>query len=109
MKHHDDPLSTLGPALVRALIAQAVNVLLAALFAAQMPGGYRVRSWAFLAALLWSVAGTVVLLVRTTGAPGRRETGSVRAGRIALWLISSWLWPILVRRRRSTSREQPSR
>jgi hypothetical protein len=109
MRHHQDPLSTLGSALVCALIAQAVNVLLAAVFAAQMPGGYRVRSWMFLAALLWSVAGTVVLLVRTTGAPGGDKAGAVRAGRIALWLISSWLWPILVRWRHTASQAQTSR
>jgi hypothetical protein len=105
MKNHGDPLSWLGSALVCALIAQALNVLLAAVVAAQMPGGYRVRSSVFLGALLWSVAGTGVLLVRTTGPGSRTDAIGVRPGRIALWLVSSWLWPILVRRRRPASQE----
>jgi len=109
VKHHEDPLSALGPALACALIAQVVNVLLAAIFAAQMPGGYRVRSWVFLAALLWSVAGTVLLLVRTAGGSSRSDTKGVRLRHIGLWLVSSWVWPVLVRRRRPGSdRQTPS-
>ena len=104
MQHHEDPLSSFGPALVCALSAQTVSVLLAAVFASQMPGGYRVRAWVFLTALLWSVAGTVVLLIRTAGAKGTAQARTVGLGRIALWLISSWVWPILVLRRRA--REQ---
>jgi hypothetical protein len=106
VKHHEDPLSSLGPALVCALIAQAISVVLAAVFAGQMPGGYRVRSSVFVAALLWSVAGTVFLLIRTTAGAGRAETKGIRLGRIALWLVSSWVWPILVLRRRSTPQER---
>jgi hypothetical protein len=105
MEHHQNPLSSSGPALVCALSAQTVSVLLAALFASQVPAGYRVRAWVFLAALLWSVAGTVVLLIRTAGAMGAAETKTVGVGRIALWLVSSWVWPVLVRRRRATTRE----
>jgi hypothetical protein len=110
MSHYDDPLAELGPALACALIAQAVSVLLAAVFAAQVPGGYRVRSCVFLAALLWSVAGTVLLLIRTAG--GSKGSGGaiqIRLSRIALWVVSSWVWPILVRRRRPTSGAQAPR
>jgi hypothetical protein len=103
MNHHEDPLSSLGPALVCALIAQAVSVVIAAVFAAQMPGGYRVRSWVFLAAVLWSVAGTVLLLIRTAAGTVRTGPRELRPGRIALWLVSSWIWPALVRRRRPAS------
>jgi hypothetical protein len=106
VKRHEDPLSTFGPALVGALSAQVVSVFLAALFASLMPGGYRVRSWVFLAAVLWSVAGTVVLLIRTAGAAVTEGTRAVGLGRIALWLVSSWVWPILVRRRPPTSQGQ---
>jgi hypothetical protein len=95
-------LPGLGPALACALAAQIVNVLLAAVFAAQVPGGYRVRSWVFLAGLLWSVAGTALLLIRTAA---RADGRGVRLGRIALWVVSIWLWPILMRR--SDSRSQP--
>jgi hypothetical protein len=106
VKRHEDPLSTFGPALVCALSAQAVSVFLAALFASMMPGGYRVRSGVFLAAVLWSVAGTVVLLIRTAGALATKGTQAISLGRIALWLASSWVWPVLVQRRQPASQEQ---
>jgi 4-amino-4-deoxy-L-arabinose transferase-like glycosyltransferase len=104
MKHHDDPFPGLGPALACALIAQVANVLLAAVLAAQVPGGYRVRSWVFLTALLWSVAGTVFLLIRTAGGAKRDDASRIDARRIVLWLVSVWVWPILVRRRRLNPR-----
>ena len=107
MSHYEDPLAELGPALACALIAQVVSVMLAAVFAAQVPGGYRVRSCVFLAALLWSVAGTVLLLIRTAGSSkGSDVAKQIRFGRIALWVVSSWVWPILLRRGRPTSESQ---
>jgi hypothetical protein len=109
MSHHQDPLAELGPALACALIAQVVSVLLAAVFAAQVPGGYRVRSCVFLAALLWSVAGTVLLLIRTAGGSKGSGAKQIRFSRIALWVVSSWVWPILVLRRHPTSEGQTPR
>jgi len=100
VRHHQDPSPGLGQALACALIAQLLSVLLAAVLAAQVPGGYRVRSWVFLTGLLWSVAGTVLLLIRTAAAAGRSQVQSIRLSRIALWLVSAWVWPILVRSRR---------
>ena len=106
MSHHEDPLAALGPALVCALVAQVVSVLLAAVFAAQVPGGYRVRSFVFLATLLWSVAGTVLLLIRTAGgSKGSDAAKQIRFSRIALWVASSWVWPVLLPRRRPTSED----
>lgn len=117
MQHHDsqlrsqlrNPPSGLGPALACALIAQVANVLLAAVCAAQVPGGYRVRSWVFLAALLWSLAGTVFLLIRTAGSPARDQANAIGLRRIALWLVSTWVWPILVLWPRSASQDGPPR
>jgi len=102
VKQPDDPLASLGSTLACALLAQVLNVLLAAVLAAQAPGGYRVRSWVFLAAVLWTVAGAVLLLAQTTRAADRSDAGGVRLRRVALWLASAWLWPILVRWRRSS-------
>ena len=79
VKPPEDPLTSLGSNLACALLAQLLNVMLAAVLAAQVPGGYRVRSWVFLAAVLWSLGGTVLLLVGTTrgvarnGAPGSHQ------------------------------------
>jgi hypothetical protein len=99
VKYPDDPLSRVGPTLVCALLAQIISVLLAAALAAQVPGGYRVRSWVFLVQVLWSLAGTVLLLIRTARGAGLTQRG-LRLSQIGLWLVSSWVWPILVRWRR---------
>jgi hypothetical protein len=109
VEQNDDPFARLGPALACALIAQIFSVLLAAVAAAQVPGGYRVRSWVFLAALLWSLTGTVTLLIRTAGGAGRTEPNRVQARQIALWWVSAWLWPILVRWRRPSPEGQGRR
>jgi hypothetical protein len=100
VKPPEDPLTSLGSNLACALLAQLLNVMLAAVLAAQVPGGYRVRSWVFLAAVLWSLGGTVLLLVGTTRGVARNGAPGIRVGRVGLWLASAWLWPILVRWRR---------
>jgi hypothetical protein len=109
VKHHENSPPGLGAALVCALLAQIVNVLLAAVLAAQVPGGYRVRSWVFVAALLWGLAGTVLLLIRTAAGAGRSDAKPVHVGRIALWLVSSWVWPVLVLRQRPASQREAPR
>ncbi len=108
MQHHEDPLPALGAPLACALIAQVFSVMIAAVVASLAPGGYRVRSWVFLAGLLWSLAGTVLLLVRTAGGTPRREANAVAPGRIVLWLVSSWVWPVLVRWRRTDADDSRS-
>jgi len=100
VKQPEDPLASLGSNLACALLAQVLSVMLAAVLAAQAPGGYRVRSWVFLAAVFWSLAGTVLLLIQTMGGAVRADARGIRVARIGLWLASAWLWPILVRRRR---------
>jgi hypothetical protein len=97
LQQPEDPFPALGAPLACALVAQVFSVMIAALLASQVPAGYRVRSWVFLAGLLWSLAGTVLLLVRTAASAARGKAGAITAGRIALWLVSSWAWPILVR------------
>jgi hypothetical protein len=107
--HHHDPLTGLGHALASALIAQVVNVLLAAVLAAQVPGGYRVRSAVFVAGLSWSLAGTILLLIRTSAGSGRGGARAIGIRPVALWLVSAWVWPILVhRRRRGAQGELPT-
>ena len=103
---HDDPLRALGSALACALIAQILSVIVAAVLASQLPGGYRVQSWVFLGVILWTVAGTVVLLVRTAGKTNIEASGPsarrprLRPRQVLLWLLSSWVWPLLLHRRR---------
>jgi hypothetical protein len=132
MNRYDDPLDRMGMTLACALLAQIASVLLAAVLASSVPGGYRVRAWVFLAGVAWTLAGTVLLVMQTVRAEPRREgsaagtcsdeggssgtgdsgarAGSGRFGgrarfgprRIALWIVSTWLWPILVRWRPRT-------
>ena len=84
MKPPEDPLASLGSDLTCALLAQVLNVVLAAVLAAQVPAGYRVRSWVFLAAVLWSVAGMVLLLVRTMRGGARNDGRGIRVGRVGM-------------------------
>ena len=103
----DEPKHALrrpGADLACALIAQAANVLLAAVLAAHLGGAYQQRAWAFLAGTLWTVAGTAVLFARTAGA-ARAGAAPLTAGRVGLWIVSAWLWPVLLLRRGATARE----
>jgi len=97
----DDPLARMGMTLACALIAQIASVIAAALLASMVPGGYQARAWTFLGAVAWTVAGTVILVLKTSRAeprdPRLRGLRGLRPARIALWIVSSWLWPILVR------------
>jgi len=103
MQEYDDPLARMGLTLACAVIGQIVSVILSALLASTLAGGYRVRAWAFLALVVWTLAGTVVLVLQTLRAEGRPDE-TKRSGltnlaprRIALWIVSSWVWPVLVR------------
>jgi len=97
MNRYEDPLSRIGMTLACALLAQIASVMLAALLASAVPGGYRDRAWVFLGAVTWTLVGTVLLVVQTARAEQKPPTGGIRPTRIALWIVSSWLWPILVR------------
>jgi len=96
MDPYEDPLARMGGALVCALLAQIANVMAAALLASTLPGDYRVRSLAFLGGVMWTLAGTILLVVQTSRAGARSQGAGVRAGRVALWFVSAWVWPILV-------------
>ncbi len=63
---------------------------------------YTARVTAYGLLLLYVVVGAVVLFVRVA----RHETRPVSAGRVALWVLSLWLWPALFTRSK-TSRTPP--
>ena len=69
MQEYDDPLARMGLTLACAVIGQIVSVILSALLASTLAGGYRVRAWAFLALVVWTLAGTVVLVCCRRCAP----------------------------------------
>lgn len=87
-----DPLGRMGATLVALLLSVVFSVVLAALLASQVPGSYSVRASAYLGLLVWIVVGAVLLLRATF----RAESGPFTPGRLAKWMISIWLWPLLL-------------
>ncbi|MCC6852523.1 MAG: hypothetical protein GX886_15465 [Comamonadaceae bacterium] len=93
---HNDPLWNLRHAIAGVALALLLAVLLAAL-AGRVVGdllalGYGARVAIYGALLLYVVAGAAVLLVRLA----QHEKRPLSAGRVALWLASLWLWPLLL-------------
>jgi len=94
-----DPLGRMGGTLAALLFAVVLSVILAAVLASLVPGGYRARALSYLLLMAWVIVGAV-LLVRATL---QRESGRFTLGRIAKWMISIWLWPLLLFGRRRAS------
>ena len=96
----DDPLWKLRHALAGVGIALLLSVLAAALIGRGLGdligGDYGTRVAVYGAALLYVVVGAGVLFVRVA----QHETRPVGVKRIALWLASLWLWPLLLAPRR---------
>ncbi len=91
-----DSLERMGGVLVAVLLAFVLSVLLAALIASQVPGNYSARANAYLGLVAWILVGSVLLFRATVQAASGRFT--VRG--LAMWMISIWLWPLLLVRRR---------
>jgi hypothetical protein len=96
MSHGQDPLLKFAGPLAAVLIALAISVLLAAMIGGAMPFDYMGRALVYLGVLLYVVAGAVVMF--RVAAAG--EAGAVSAGRIGKWVLSIWLWPLLLLARR---------
>jgi hypothetical protein len=102
--HLDDPLWRLRHALLGVGLALLLSVLFSAL-AGRWLGDFIADSYALRVAiyaglLLYVLVGAGLLLARVA----RHETRPLDAGRLLLWLLSLWLWPALLLRRRDASR-----
>jgi hypothetical protein len=91
-----DPLWKLRHALAGVAIALLLSVLLAA-FAGRLlgdlfGGDYGMRSGVYGVLLLYVVIGAGVLFVKVA----QHETTPLSARRVALWLASLWVWPLLL-------------
>lgn len=97
----NDPLYKLRHALAGVAIALALSVGLAALLGAflgdVLGGTYGWRAGIYSALLLYVVVGAGVLFAKVA----RHETRPLSAQRVALWLASLWLWPLLLLARRA--------
>ncbi|MDE2612424.1 MAG: hypothetical protein KGL78_03200 [Burkholderiales bacterium] len=97
---HNDPLWSLRHAIVGVALALLLSVLLAAL-AGRIVGDffgadYGVRVAIYGALLLHAVVGAAVLFARLA----QHEKRPLSPARVALWLASLWLWPVLLAARR---------
>ncbi|HYA66071.1 MAG TPA: hypothetical protein VEE84_05245 [Burkholderiaceae bacterium] len=101
-----DPLGRMGGALVALLLAVVLSVILAAWFASLVAGTYRTRALSYLAFMAWVLLGAGLLFRATV----RSETGVFTLRRLAKWMISIWLWPLLLmgRRRPRADTDGPS-
>jgi hypothetical protein len=106
----NDPLWRLRHALAGLALALLLSVPIAG-FAGRWIGdligdSYALRAGVYSGLLIYVVAGTVLLFVRVA----RHETRPLDAGRLALWLASVWLWPVLLlgRRRAGPGRDSSS-
>jgi hypothetical protein len=98
----NDPLLKYGSPLAGVLIAIIISMMLAATVAGQLDGDYQTRAIVYTAAVLWVLAGAAVMFLLAH----RGESGRLSVGRVLLWTISIWLWPLfLVLRRRPVDKD----
>ena len=92
----NDPLWRLRHALAGLGLALACSVVIAALIGSVigdlLGGTYGWRAGTYSALLLYVVVGAVVLFVKVA----QHETQALSVGRLARWVFSLWLWPVLL-------------
>lgn len=94
--YENDPLWKLRHALAGVALALLTCVLMAAVLGRVLGdwvgGTYGWRVGMYAALLLYVVAGACVLFAKVA----RHETRPVSAGRVGRWILSLWLWPLLL-------------
>jgi len=94
--YENDPLWKMRHALIGLVLALLLSVLIAAgigrLVGDVSGGDYGTRLTVYLVLLAYVVAGTVVLFIKVA----RHETQPVNPGRVLKWVLSLWLWPLLL-------------
>lgn len=99
--HDNDPLWRLRHALAGMAIALFLSILMAAglgrLIGDAIADSYGLRVGLYSAMLIYVVVGAVLLFVRVA----QHETQPLSLGRVARWVASLWLWPLLLLRRGS--------
>jgi putative Ca2+/H+ antiporter (TMEM165/GDT1 family) len=92
MPNGQDPLlKFLGP-LAAVLIALAISVFIAAMIGGAMPFEYTGRALVYLGVLLYVIVGAVVMF--RVAAAG--ESQGLSFDRVSKWVLSIWLWPLLL-------------
>lgn len=103
----NDPLWRLRHALAGMAVALLLSVVIAALLGAAIGDAigdsYALRAGLYSALLVYVVVGAVLLFIRVA----QHETRPISPGRVAVWLLSLWLWPLLLSRRRGNAGAEP--
>ena len=98
--YEQDPLWKLRHALAGLALALLLSIPIAAgvgvLVGGWLGDTYAARAGVYAAVLVYVVVGAVVLFVKVA----RHETRPLSLKRLALWLASLWLWPLLLLGRR---------
>jgi membrane-associated protease RseP (regulator of RpoE activity) len=97
MSNGQDPLQKFAGPLVAVLLALAASVFIAALVGGAMPLEYTGRALVYLGLLLYVIAGAVVVFRLTAPA---EQAAALSAARVGKWVVSIWLWPLLLLGRR---------
>ena len=94
--YEQDPLWKLRHALAGLALALLLSIPIAAgvgvLVGGWLGDTYAARAGVYAAVLVYVVVGAVVLFVKVA----RHETRPLSLKRLALWLASLWLWPLLL-------------
>jgi MFS family permease len=105
MPYDNDPLWRMRHALAGMALALVASVLLAAVAGSALAplfgDSYGTRLTIYLLLLAYVIVGAVLLFMRVA----RYETQALSAGRALRWLLSLWLWPLLLMGRRRTDGE----
>lgn len=98
--HDNDPLWRMRHALAGMAIALGLSVLIAAVLGRVLgdaiADSYGLRAGLYSALLVYVVVGAVLLFMRVA----QHETRPLSLPRVGTWLLSLWLWPLLLLRRR---------
>jgi hypothetical protein len=90
LPNDDDPLVRYGAPLAAVVIAVIVSVMIAALLAGQLDSEYSTRALVYTGLVLWVLVGAAVMFVLAH----RAEGGRLSPGRVLLWTVTIWLWPV---------------
>jgi ABC-type enterochelin transport system permease subunit len=91
----NDPLARYGRPLAAVLLAVAASLFIAAMIGGLMPFDYTGRALTYLALVAYVIAGGVVVF-RTVAAAEQQPLTPARIGK---WILSLWIWPLLLARR----------
>lgn len=96
-----DPLERYSKPLIAVLIAVTLSLFIAALIGGNLPLEYNGRALAYVALVLYVLVGAFAVFWMV--ADGEQ---SLRPGRLVIWVVSLWAWPVLMALRLSQRKRE---